>query len=330
MWSTTRVHQIASSHVHNKAIYVLELNTELQHQTKSKKSADMLSSIRNFFSSSNSSATESKTSTPSSSVSSNKNTGTDRTYHVNDLLIPFPQDQIQLDPNYKEQGLIRCEAVDGVEGCWIIHNVLTLGECEQFINLSEGMGYKPSPLSVLSGEFNTSQFNESTRQIRDSHRILTDMPPELIRILNERIEELLPQTVTVYGDEWVLRKGTPINERIRFNRYNVTQKFGPHFDAGYKKNVNEMTQLTIVFYLNEDFKGGETTFFPGNKRTQFEEPGKVKEVRIVPKIGLVSVFFQNGELNHRHEGSPVTEGVKYIIRSDIAYVRAIPKPLTDL
>ena len=184
------------------------------------------------------------------------------------------------------------------------------------------MGYKASPLSVLSGSFDTSVINNTTKSIRDSERILTDLSDSVIKIMNERIEEFLPEKVEIYGEEWTLRKGTPINERIRFNKYGKTQKFGPHMDAGFRKNDHEMTQLTIIFYLNEDFKGGETTFFPGGKRHLLEASNTTKEVRIVPKTGLVSVFFQNGKLNHRHEGSPVEEGFKYIIRSDIAYIKS--------
>ena len=256
--------------------------------------------------------------------------GTDSTYHVNDLLIQFPEqekDELYLLMNSEEnlkflqENPILKKQVDGVEGCFVLENVITPQECKLFVEISEKMGYKPSPLSVLAGKFDTSVINNSTKQIRDSERILTDLPEKVIEVLNKRIEHLLPEKVDIYGEEWTLRKNTPINERIRFNKYGVTQKFGPHMDAGYRKNDHEMTQLTIVFYLNEDFKGGETTFFPGGRRHLLEE-ATVQEVRIVPKIGLVSVFFQNGKLNHRHEGSPVIEGFKYIIRSDIAYIKS--------
>ncbi|KAL9658607.1 hypothetical protein ABK040_006144 [Willaertia magna] len=279
--------------------------------------------------------------------------GTDKTYHVSDLLIPFPttikslvkntstdnsdnnkqlkeeeeeEQQIEETPLHFEQDYsklnITCEEVNGVEGCWLIHNLLTPIECQQLITISEKqMGYKPSPLSILTDQFDTSQYNEETKRIRDSQRILTDCPKEVMKIFNERIERYLPLTVDIFGNEWLLRSGTPVNERFRFNKYEVGQKFGPHFDAGYTKNRNEMTQLTIIYYLNDNFKGGETTFFPGNKRYANEEEGTMKEVKIKPKTGMASVFFQNGKLNHRHEGSPVIEGVKYIIRSDIVYVR---------
>ncbi|KAG2388542.1 hypothetical protein C9374_000706 [Naegleria lovaniensis] len=302
--------------------------------------------------------TQKADSEPTSKItSSSSSNGTDKTYHINDLLIPFPSipvhEILQIDREHDIQSSIQFESLEhAVTGCFLLHNVLTRLECETLIQISEQMGYQPSPLSILSGQFNTSEYNQSTKQVRDSERVLTDMPQEVIRVLNERIEKYLPQTIQLhsgewtflskngkqeeiiekernneYSDLWLLRKGTPINERIRFNKYTPTKKFGPHFDAGYKKNKNEMTLLTIIFYLNDNFSGGETTFFPGGKRTQMDEPNSVvKEYRIVPRAGMVSVFYQNGPLNHRHEGSPVIEGCKYIIRSDIAYVRAVPLP----
>jgi hypothetical protein len=51
------------------------------------------------------------------------------------------------------------------------------------------------------------------------------------------------------GEEWDLKRTGPVNERWRFNRYDVGQKFGPHFDAGFQRNVNEVVYTTITFFL---------------------------------------------------------------------------------
>jgi hypothetical protein len=82
--------------------------------------------------------------------------------------------------------------------------------------------------------------------------------------------------------------------------------------------------LTFIVYLNDGFEGGETVFFPGGI-TGTATPRR-DEVRVVPKTGMALVFFQAGQLNHRHEGAPHTsEGQqKYILRSDITYQRARP------
>jgi hypothetical protein len=87
--------------------------------------------------------------------------GTDVTFHVNDLL-RYTERVIEWDENVN---VVR-EDVNGVEGAFVINNLLTSKECEQLIVMGEEMGYEPSPLSVLSGGFDTSEFTTSTKYMR--------------------------------------------------------------------------------------------------------------------------------------------------------------------
>jgi len=57
--------------------------------------------------------------------------------------------------------------------------------------------------------------------------------------------------------EWALKESGPLNERWRFNKYRIGQRFGPHFDAGFQKHKNEKTLMTFIVYLNEGFDGKE-------------------------------------------------------------------------
>jgi len=57
--------------------------------------------------------------------------------------------------------------------------------------------------------------------------------------------------------------------------------------------------LTMI-YLNEDYEGGQTRF---------------SNISIEPKTGTALIFLHSLE----HEGSAVTSGVKYVLRSDIMY-----------
>ena len=58
----------------------------------------------------------------------------------------------------------------------------------------------------------------------------------------------------------------------------------------------------------DQLEGGETTFF--------DDDGN-EECKIRPYPGLVLLF----DHDILHEGSPVSSGRKYVIRSDIMYVR---------
>ena len=76
--------------------------------------------------------------------------------------------------------------------------------------------------------------------------------------------------------------------------------------------------MTIIFYLNEDFDGGETIFYPSG------HDGHEKVV-VKPEIGKVLIFVQRGWYNPLHEGAPHrSDGrYKYIIRSDLVYERVM-------
>lgn len=74
-----------------------------------------------------------------------------------------------------------------------------------------------------------------------------------------------------------------------------------------------LRSFTTQVYLNGDgLEGGETTFFADEGNEQ---------CKICPSAGLV-VLFDHDIL---HEGSPVRQGRKYVIRSDIMY--SCPAPL---
>eukprot|EP01083_Nonionella_stella_P255095 876023_1 len=90
--------------------------------------------------------------------------------------------------------------------------------------------------------------------------------------------------------------------------------FKPHYDAGYSWNENKKCSMTIIFYLNDDFEGGETIFHVNQKH-----------VSVKPEIGKVLIFVQRGFFNPLHEGAPhVSNGkYKYIIRSDLVYEKVL-------
>jgi hypothetical protein len=143
-----------------------------------------------------------------------------------------------------------------------------------------------------------------------------------------------------------------LNRRWRIYKYapGGIESFQPHIDAGFppsglspdgtelvwdashenhgnhKENTMKIvSRLTILFYLNDAFVGGETNFYV-DKGSQF-----IASVR--PQTGSCLIFPQGvGEAaveyarNHwpLHEGSPVIAGdPKYVIRSDILFQETI-------
>jgi prolyl 4-hydroxylase len=86
-------------------------------------------------------------------------------------------------------------------------------------------------------------------------------------------------------------------------RYRIGQRFEPHMDHWYRPSETQITLLTVLVYLNDNFEGGETRF-----QEQIEQT-------ITPKCGMVSIF----QHKIRHEGCPVRRGIKYAMRSDVIY-----------
>ncbi|RMZ70095.1 prolyl 4-hydroxylase [Pyrenophora seminiperda CCB06] len=80
-------------------------------------------------------------------------------------------------------------------------------------------------------------------------------------------------------------------------------------------NARQSSLFTFLIYLNDDFKGGETTFFiPSVKE------GVINAYPVKPIMGSVAVF-PHGEAQGAllHEGTGVVEGAKYVIRTDVEY-----------
>ena len=80
--------------------------------------------------------------------------------------------------------------------------------------------------------------------------------------------------------------------------------------------------MTAVFYLNDgaEFSGGATSFFcAGGER------GGLRARGVKPRAGAM-LLFPHGDAHPGlvHEGSPVLEGVKYIVRTDILYYNRTP------
>ena len=95
----------------------------------------------------------------------------------------------------------------------------------------------------------------------------------------------------------------PALEEFRVKRYTsgTGQQFAEHVDVGSLASAKRY--LAFLFYLNDDFEGGETHFFPST--------------RIKPVKGSVVVF--PPMWMYPHAGLPVESGTKYIMSSYLNY-----------
>eukprot|EP00428_Durinskia_dybowskii_P083860 CAMPEP_0170442112 /NCGR_PEP_ID=MMETSP0117_2-20130122/47246_1 /TAXON_ID=400756 /ORGANISM="Durinskia baltica, Strain CSIRO CS-38" /LENGTH=292 /DNA_ID=CAMNT_0010702683 /DNA_START=71 /DNA_END=946 /DNA_ORIENTATION=- len=215
--------------------------------------------------------------------------------------------------------------VPHVPGAMLLTGILTPIECAQFLCAAERLGYTPDAVDGI-----------------DNVVWLAD--DSLLAPIYNRVKALLPQVL----DGHVLMG---INARLRLFRYYADAVYRPHIDGAWPGsgllqdgsytddafNGDRHSRLTFLIYLNDGFEGGTTTYFlagseqssgEGNSADGVEYGGKgcdegegrIEVHRVKPQLGSVLVFphgTSSGSLVH--EGSAVTKGVKYVIRTDVLY-----------
>lgn len=95
-------------------------------------------------------------------------------------------------------------------------------------------------------------------------------------------------------------------EKVQIQRYNVGEYVMGHtdyFNCGRHVTNNDKI-ATLIIYLNDDFTGGETSF-------------DFLNIKVKPEKGSALFFLYNYDENvknqSKHQGLPITEGIKYII-----------------
>jgi prolyl 4-hydroxylase len=170
------------------------------------------------------------------------------------------------------------------------HLCISQEECQALIALSESVGFQAAR---IEGAWNGPR-GFVVQSGRDNCRVaVADF--ELAAALWRRVRRAVPERLKD-------KTAVGLNERLRFYRYEAGQSFGPHKDGFYKRSEAEQSLLTLILYLNEEYIGGETFFTDS-------------ESLIVPEAGKALLF------PHQlwHEGRTVTDGRKYILRTDVMY-----------
>lgn len=127
------------------------------------------------------------------------------------------------------------------------------------------------------------------------------------------------------------RRVRGLNRRFRVYRYLPGTDYRCHIDGAWPPSgvrqdntyvyddsppdKKQSSLFTFLLYLNDEFEGGETTFFiPG------QAEGILNAYPVQPVMGGVAVF-PHGETRGAllHEGTGVKKGAKYIIRTDVEY-----------
>lgn len=197
----------------------------------------------------------------------------------------------------------------------LMKGVLSAEECRSIIAATETVGYLPdAPLR-----------DDGTETSILAHNVYWIIDQAFHDKLWSRVRPFVPAEV---GG----KKARSINRRFRVYRYVPGAEYRCHFDGAWPPSgvhpttgkylydasaadAKQSSLFTFLVYLNDEFEGGETTFF-----TPSLVEGVMNAHPVRPMMGSVALF-PHGESRGAllHEGTGVRKGAKYIIRTDVEY-----------
>lgn len=171
---------------------------------------------------------------------------------------------------------------------WTVDDVLSPADCEAYIARIRQGSAEVAPIVGHDGA------PEVDLEVRNNTRVMWDDAAESDALV-ARVAKQVPARLM----GMTLAGGNP---RVRLYRYGPGEKHGAHWDTVVHLEGGVCSLVTLVFYLNDDFEGGETDFPELNQR-------------IIPRRGRALLF------QHRilHVASEVTRGEKFVLRTDILY-----------
>lgn len=184
----------------------------------------------------------------------------------------------------------------------LVDDVLSPEECAREIARMEELGPDVATINAGGGRMvlNTNVRNND-RVIFDDHVLAAELFTRLRDVIPKSPKEIAGLgRYSDPGDEHARAVG--LNERFRAYRYSPGQRFAPHHDGAFRRDAKEVSEITVIVYLNEEFEGGETSFLD-------------LELVVKPKRGM-ALLFAHPML---HEGCVVRSGRKYALRSDVMY-----------
>lgn len=161
---------------------------------------------------------------------------------------------------------VRLEQLPEVPGAFILHNVLTEQECDQFVKITEDLGYDPDAPVSLPYSF---------RHMHNANWIVHETVTDIIF---RRAFPALPAEAVEVAPEAV---AVGINARFRCYRYSNGDYFKPHTDGSWPGSLmvqssagelelkwdafgDRWSQFTFLLLLSDDYEGGRTIFHVSN------------------------------------------------------------------
>lgn len=176
--------------------------------------------------------------------------------------------------------MIHCNITCYMKGLWVIDSFLDADQC---------LAYRSMIDSDI--EHGTQRRFTNTTHAVNNHRYRN---VETTGSFLDRVIETV--------DEAELWPGIDISDMLYWARYEPGQGFPLHRDTGYYNTDTMCCTHTLLIYLNDDFRGGHTTFHSAEEKVS---------VRPVP--GRAVLF----DISLLHQGEKAFDGRKYWIGTEL-------------
>eukprot|EP00934_Nitzschia_sp_Nitz4_P004826 Nitzschia sp. Nitz4//scaffold18_size181773//56267//57700//NITZ4_001909-RA/size181773-processed-gene-0.194-mRNA-1//1//CDS//3329539993//4816//frame0 len=197
---------------------------------------------------------------------------------------------------------------------YLLENVLSRHECHQLRSAATKLGYRQDHPVAMDHPTGI-----------DSCEWLVD--DSILQVINQRVTPHLPATIAAPNHKNQSIRFASVNPRWRFFRYGQGCVYRPHLDGSWPASrINAKGEyecdtddgiksyFTFLIYLNDGFEGGQTRYY-------LQDPNYAGLVGrgVTPSCGSVMVFAQGNIASLIHEGSAVTKGTKFVVRTDVLY-----------
>ncbi|KAK2008069.1 prolyl 4-hydroxylase [Colletotrichum eremochloae] len=200
-----------------------------------------------------------------------------------------------------------------VPGLSLLTDVLSADECKAIIAAGETVNFLPDAPLREDGDVSIL-----------AHNFYWVVDTAFHDALWARVSSFVPASV---GGRAV--RG--LNRRFRVYRYVPGAEYRAHIDGAWPpsgilpddtyvydaspEGRAQSSLFTFLIYLNDEFEGGETTYFLPAARE-----GTLNAYPVRPVMGGVAIF-PHGDARDAplHEGTGVRKGAKYVIRTEVEY-----------
>ncbi|KAH6919037.1 hypothetical protein BKA70DRAFT_1087672 [Coprinopsis sp. MPI-PUGE-AT-0042] len=216
-------------------------------------------------------------------------------------------------PDITEKEDLRCYPVLE-DQILIVDDFMSPSECKEYIKFIDSLPLELTP-PKKRGEAERVNHRFSVASLNFAQKLHERLTPHLPSF---PYPASMSKKAAALAHQEGPRLPNSFNSNIRVYKYTTGQYFGAHYDDSVKDALTGATsEWTLLVYLTgieDGVEGGETLFYKDQK-------GKPRETITPPLKRGSALLHRHGHECMLHEGSPVLKGTKYVLRSDLMFMR---------